>query len=308
MEKMCFDGKAAVCVFGYNRPEHLTKCLDSLAECEDAKDTDVYVFCDGPKNNSVQEMCSAVADIALHEKKRDRFSKVIVKISEHNNGLAKSIIMGVPDVISIYRKVIVLEDDLVVSKYYLKYMNQALAYYEGDKRIWSITGYTYPLESLKNYPYDVYLSYRICSYGWGTWKDRWEKTDWSVKDYKEIACSPKKIREFNRGGNDMFRTLRKCVVKGLDVWAIKFSYAQYRNNMYTVYPRITLIESNGYDGSGTNSQLTDEYKKVKINPTFRDFDFSNAAIDKKLTREFKQLYKVSLKEWAKYRCSKWKKK
>lgn len=308
MKRIYDDANAPICVFGYNRPDHLLKCLDSLAACKEAKDSDLFVFCDGPKNTGMQDRCSAVAQIAVEEKEKGRFKNVEVKISEKNNGLAKSIITGVTNVIEKYGKVIVIEDDLVVSNYYLKYMNESLLYYSDDARIWSVTGYTYPLKALENYDYDVYLSYRICSYGWGTWIDRWEKVDWEVKDFPDIARSLKKIRAFNRGGNDMFRTLKKCVVKGMDVWAIKFSYAQYKNEMYTVYPKKTLIESNGYDGSGTNSQSTREYNKLKIDNSFSEYDFSGVQIDKKVAKEFERLYRISIKEWLKYRYSRWKKK
>lgn len=41
---------------------------------------------------------------------------------------------------------IVLEDDLVVSPYFLKYMNEALDFYEKEEQVISIHGYIYPVK------------------------------------------------------------------------------------------------------------------------------------------------------------------
>lgn len=65
-----------------------------------------------------------------------------------NCGLANNIIDGVTSVINEYGKVIVLEDDLVVSPYFLKYMNDALNMYENEEEVVCIHGYVYPVKSL----------------------------------------------------------------------------------------------------------------------------------------------------------------
>src|SRR5699024_3409085 len=100
-----------------------------------------------------------------------------------NKGLANSVISGVTKVIDKFGKVIVIEDDLISSTDFLSYMNNALEFYEMNKSIWSISGYNIPIDIPSNYKHDVYLSYRGCSWGWATWKNRWNQTDWSVKDY-----------------------------------------------------------------------------------------------------------------------------
>ena len=60
-------------------------------------------------------------------KKENRFKKIIVTINELNKGLANSIIDGVTYVINSHGKVIVLEDDLILSPFFLSYMGKFLS-------------------------------------------------------------------------------------------------------------------------------------------------------------------------------------
>lgn len=57
-------------------------------------------------------------------------------------------------------------------------MNQALDFYENDNKIISICGYGLKIKRPRGYVGDVYLLGRSSSWGWATWKDRWEQIDW----------------------------------------------------------------------------------------------------------------------------------
>ena len=66
-------------------------------------------------------------------KKIHGFKSVYVIESDKNNGLANSIIKGVNDIIKKFGKIIVLEDDLIVSQYFLDFMNRSLSLYKENK-------------------------------------------------------------------------------------------------------------------------------------------------------------------------------
>jgi GR25 family glycosyltransferase involved in LPS biosynthesis len=117
--------------------------------------------------------------------------------------LANSIISGVSQILKEHDKVIVLEDDLITSPNFLDFMNQALNFYQGNKQIHSISGYTLDLPSLKNYTKDYYLGYRASSWGWGTWKEKWESVDWNVSKYREFKRNPLQQIKFMKGGSDL---------------------------------------------------------------------------------------------------------
>lgn len=291
---------APIVLFTYNRPDHTRQVLEHLAKNELASMSELYIFCDGPKNERAVEKNNATREVINKEQSLGRFKKVHVRISEENRGLANSIISGVTEVIGKYKRCIVLEDDLITSSYFLNFMNDALNYYEQDKQIWSVTGFSFALKSLQSYPFDVYLSYRANSHSWGTWLDRWETVDWEVKDFASLKYSLKKRKHFNRGGNDLYRMLRHQMRGERDSWAIRFCYSQSKQNKYTVYPKISLIKNIGFDGSGTHCQSDDAIDYSNFRDEVQNIRMNTVELDRKVTREFKSMYRVTFSEAIKW--------
>jgi len=134
---------APIALFVYNRPDHTRKTIEALIGNELAPQSRLIVFSDGPRDNK---------DVLLVEQVRDYistirgFESVSIIPSKSNKGLANSIISGVTSVLSEYDKVIVLEDDLVTSPQFLRYMNNSLDFYENDEAVISIHGYIYPVK------------------------------------------------------------------------------------------------------------------------------------------------------------------
>ena len=301
MEKIERGQYAPIVLFVYARPDHAQRCLEALANNDLAQESDLIIFCDGPKRESVVAKNKEVVELITKEQTLGRFRSVTLHISETNKGLAKSIISGVGEVMTRYGRCIVIEDDVVTNPYFLTYMNNALDKFEKDERIWSIAGFTYPLKALEKYPHDIYLSYRSCSQAWGCWKDRWDTIDWEVKDFNELKKSFKKRRQFNRGGNDMYRMLRHQMRGERDSWAIRFCYAQARQNKYAVYPKRTLTINTGEDGSGTHCQNTGKQADYTRLDGTRTIVLEDVKIDKRVVRDFKAQYRVTFLEaidWA----------
>ena len=250
---------APVVIFVYNRPEHTKKTVEALAENYLAKETDVFIFSDGAKNDKATENVQLTRKYIDCIQDKNLFESVEIVKAPRNKGLANSVINGVTEIIENFGQVIVVEDDLVSSKDFLRYMNGALEYYKNNESIWSISGYNIPIDIPSYYNHDVYLSYRGCSWGWPTWKDRWSKVDWNVSDYKNFKSNKELRKKFNLGGRDMANMLDLQMEGKIDSWAIRWCYAQYKLNMYTVYPVQSRIKNIGLDGSGTHSRLTIHY-------------------------------------------------
>ena len=142
--------KAPVVLFVYNRLDHTMNVIESLSKNIGAKETDLYVFSDAAKTERGLEKVDEVREYIRKTDWREHFQKVIVVEAEQNKGLAKSIIGGVTEILKEYGKVIVVEDDLVLSPYFLEYMNGALDYYKETENIWSLSGYSFPMRGLKN--------------------------------------------------------------------------------------------------------------------------------------------------------------
>ncbi len=279
---------APVVVFAYNRYEKTKKCLESLlSNGELCKQTDLYVFVDGPKNENNQEQVAKVRELVRTWEGQGIFQQYRVTCREHNVGLANNVISGVTEIISKYERVIVLEDDLIVSSRFLDYMNRTLDYYEKESDIWSIAGYTPDLKALKRYNKDVWLGYRASSWGWATWADRWNTVDWNMSDYQEFLADENRKKQFLRGGADMLSMLQKQMDGYLDSWAIRWCYAQSKQDKLTVFPSVSYVLNDGHDGSGTHSGNKSIKEAKYLNE--KDANLEPVEIDCKLTREYYML-------------------
>lgn len=247
---------APIVLFTFNRLDHTKKTVDALKENILAEESELFIFSDGPRNDEEKIKVNKIRD---YLKTIDGFKEINIIESRENRGLAKSVINGVSDIINRYGKVIVLEDDLITSKYFLQYMNETLEQFEKRDDIWSISGYGPNLSIPSDYHEEVYLTKRGSSWGWATWKDRWALVDWSISDYNLFRKNKLKIKEFNLSGKDLTPMLEDQMKGRIDSWAIRWVYNQFNNNMKTVYPVNSLVRNIGNDLSGTHTTLTNNF-------------------------------------------------
>ena len=277
---------APVVVFVYNRPEHTRKTIEALSKNRLADKSEVYIFSDGPKNEKSIAQVERVRDYIHSLVNSNVFASLYIEEADSNRGLANSVISGVSQVIKKHGKVIVLEDDLISSPDFLEYMNDGLEYYKDNKKIWSISGYTFNMDIPKDYKRDIYFSYRGCSGGYGTWLDRWEKVDWTVEDFKWFDRDRKQRKKFNRGGLDLANMLENQMAGKIDSWAVRWCYAQSKTDMYTIYPVRSRIKNIGFDGSGTHSGVNTKYD-VELDNNGKCL-FDNLGFDKRIVKMFKK--------------------
>lgn len=243
---------APVVVFGYNRPQHLRRTLDALAACRLAEKSDVYVFADGPRKPTAADAVAEVRQVLAAEAEAGRFASFRVEESETNRGLANSIIHGVGQVLAAHGRVIVLEDDLLVSADFLAFMNDCLEFYQDDLAVGSVTGFG-PLQAVPTgYEGDVFLAARNCSHGWGTWTRVWQDVDWSAADARRLHQDRSLRKAFNREGNDRYDRLCRQLAGRIDSWSIRFGLSLFLRGMGTIYPVVNRVRNIGYDGSGVH--------------------------------------------------------
>lgn len=282
---------APIVLFVYNRPWHTQQTIEFLNKNTLSIESQLFVYSDAPKNNaSVEKVCQ----VREYIKSISGFKKISIIKRKDNLGLANSIIDGVSEILNHFSRIIVLEDDLVTSPYFLKFMNEALEFYKDKKKVMSISGYNHP-ESIMPIPYtykeSIYFNYRNSSWGWGTWNDRWDKIDWEIKDFKNFINNKKLKKKFNRGGDDMVEMLQSQMRGEIDSWAIRFSYAHFKHNCLSVCPINSYIENIGHDGTGEHCGVSMKYRnnidKAKENIKY----LNDAIVDKKLMNNFRAIYK-----------------
>lgn len=247
---------APIIVFCYNRPEHLEQTLDALSRNELADLSTLYIYCDGPKKGASNEMRQKIAEVRHVARKRQWCKEVHIVEAEKNKGLANSIIGGVTEVINRHGKVFVLEDDLVSSPYMLKFVNKALDFYEDYAGVFSISVNRPPLSKMQipdDYPYDVFACLRSYSTGWGTWKDRWNKVDWSMDEFDRCKQNPDMLRALCRLGDDFSPMMQMQEDGKIDSWAVRFGFAHFKHHAVAILPRRSYVTNIGFDGTGTHS-------------------------------------------------------
>lgn len=261
---------APVVIFAFNRVEPVKACVEALLANREAKDTDLFVFVDGPREGKPGEM-EKVAQVRAFASSITGFRSLSTSFSETNRRLGPSIIAGVSQVLNQYGRAIIMEDDLVCGKNYLSYMNQCLDFYEDKKEVFSICGYTNAVELPRDYPYDTYFCPRNASTGWATWEDRWLTVDWELRDWESVKRT---ARAFNRwGGSDCYSMLCDWKEGRNQSWAIRFCYSQFKQNRVSVFPATSHIYNIGFDGEGTNCRKWSRFKSVFDTSENKDFVF-----------------------------------
>ena len=282
---------APIVMFVYNRKDHFLQTYNALKMCPEAKESELYVFSDGAKGENDKANVEDVRETVKKVLNDNDFLSLNLIESEVNKGLAKSIIQGVTEIINKYGRVIVLEDDCVPSPYFLNYMNKALDFYENDKQIGSVAGYSLILPFPEDYKSDVYVTYRSCSWGWATWKEVWDNVDWDLAYINDFFKNRKLIKRFNSFGNDRLVRLYHQTVTNANSWSVKFGAHHIKENLLTVYPRYSYISNIGCDESGVHSRSEDADKmRVDISKAIPDPKFEHVEINPKIQKSFKKVY------------------
>jgi len=265
---------APIVLFVYNRPWHTQQTVEALLKNNLANESRLFIFADGPKNDSDRIKTNKVRK---YIDGISGFKKIQIIKRSKNVGLAESVISGVSKIISEYKRIIVLEDDIVVSQYFLNFMNDALNFYENNKLIFSISGYSYPIDILPGYDLDIYFSKRSSSWGWATWKDRWDKAVWSDDKFDKFLHCKSMQQNFNMAGEDLSPMLVKQIKGKLNSWAIRWAFTHFINSAYCIYPVKSMAKNIGTDGSGTNFRLKTSRYKVRLDISHRIINFSNSV-------------------------------
>ncbi|WP_088653672.1 glycosyltransferase [Geofilum rhodophaeum] len=276
-----------VVIFCYNRPVHLKQTLTALLQNDGSCETIVFVFSDGPKTLEDHDKVRAVREVLSNVK---GFKKFTVFEQEINKGLAASVIDGVSRVLREYPACIVLEDDLLTSTYFLRYMNEALLYYKEDARIFTVSGYSPPLSLPPDYTLPSFLFPRINAWGWGTWRDRWELVDWRVVDFFDFIGSKTQRRLLSQQGEDLPVMLLKQQEGCLSSWAVRFNQSCFKSGRTNVYPRASLVANIGADGSGRHMKASRKFQSPMSSYYLSPYP---AESNNEIALQFRQFYRPS---------------
>lgn len=307
--------KIAIAIFNYNRPEKTKLLIKSLLQNPEISDVPVYFFVDSHSKVSDKEQTQATVQVGLSLVK-----DINIKVFQpsYNLGTDWMIRLGVSEVLASHESVIVLEDDLLCSRDFLRFMFNSLETLSDQKRIFQISGYSYPISS-KNSGY--YLLGSDC-WGWATWREKWRKVNWSAIFLVWQLLMKGKRKTFDRYGRVRNYRLLIHSLLGLNrSWAIRLHAFCVLNDYVTYYPKHSMIKNLGFDGGGVHSGLTNKYDvdfwesydifdlpknialghESDIDSFFEELDVDNSNISfvvyfKSILRQVSRLVKRSIKK------------
>ena len=262
---------APILLFVFRRPGHTHRVIESLKQNPESASSELYIYSDGPRSEddraaigAIRELCRAI----------EGFKRVVLVERTENWGLAKSVISGVTELCRQHGRVIVVEDDLILSPHFLLYMNEALNRYAEDERVYQVSGYQFPIPHVgKNEA--AFLPFTT-SWGWGTWQRAWAHLDADLVGYERLRSDKRLRKSFNLNNHYPFYNMLKDLRRGrVDSWAIRWYMSVFLRDGLTLFPARTLVRNGGRDGSGTNEGT--EYSVDQLDVTFKVADFPDQS-------------------------------
>jgi len=161
-----------IVIAAYNRPNALIRLLTSIDAASYPTAVKLFISLEGDASESVRKVANSFSSSTLQ-----------IKIIQRENrlGLRKHII-ACGDLALIHGAVIVLEDDLIVDKYFYYYASEALSTYDKAASVAGIALYSIEFNEYENMPFkpmkNGYSSYPIqvpCSWGQCWSANQWRK-------------------------------------------------------------------------------------------------------------------------------------
>ena len=286
---------APIILFIYNRPEHTLRTLEALELNDLAKESNLFVFADGPK----KELTDSQRERLFETRKIARqfegsFANFTLVERKENLGLEKSIVSGVSQVIDKAGRVIVLEDDIVTGKGFLKFMNEALDLYMDEERVMHIAGF-FP-KCKQKLPTTFFYNVTSC-WGWATWKRAWTSYNGNAKELLDQLNQKGYSDYMYNGGQEnlLYDQLVQNVKGSLATWAVKWHTSVFLKEGLSLHPRYSLVDNTGHDLSGTNSGIDNPYAKVALTEYV---EVQKVALQKeeKAYQAVAEIYKKTVKE------------
>lgn len=278
---------APILLFVYNRPAHVKRAVSSLLQNKLAAESNLFIYSDHAKD---EESIEAVKEVREYIRTIEGFKSITIIERKENWGLAKSIIDGVSTQVNKYGRVIVLEDDLVVAPYFLKFMNDSLETYKDEPKVGHIQACDFTQDPALP---DTFLVKWTGSWGWATWDRAWKYFNPDGKALLKELEERKLTYRFDFNGKYGYtRMLRRQIEGKNNSWAIRWNASLFLQDILSLNAGRSLVQNEGFDGSGTNCgggglyasnlHLT-ELPVIKINPVQED-EAARRCIEKYYSR------------------------
>lgn len=256
-----------VVVVAFNRARSLKRLLSSLNDAAYIVDDVPLIISIDKGENNQDVLAVAEAFVWKHGEKKVIYQDKNLKLRKH--------VLQCGDYALKYGNVIVLEDDLYVSKYFYQYAEAALKFTQGNDRIGGISLYNHrfnveasePFEAVDD-GYDNWYFQFASSWGEAWSKSQWERfKEWYEKnpDIDNRIQIPVYVRNWSQSS-----------------WLKYFIAYLIEKDLYFLYPHKSLTTNFGEAGTHVNKNNTNHQVPIQngeITYKFSELEMSKAVYD-----------------------------
>lgn len=271
----------------YTRFDNLKNLIESLSKNPEASQTDLYVVSDAAK---FEKDAGIIDKIRNYVNTVSGFASVTLFAWEQNKGSAKSAQDAEKLVLQNHDAYIFLEDDNLVSPYFLKFMNKNLELYRDNPKVFCVCGYNHLTTVPDNYPYQTYFYSSVAAYGMGLWRDKITRF---YRDFELPVRGNRIFEQFRKHNVWAYDFLIKDKRNGTSTGDARICWYIFLNNLVALFPVKSIVKNVGIgDGIGehcgevVHNQIEKEFytgENIFLNPPNQDI---NPEIDLLIKRFF----------------------
>lgn len=274
--------KTPILLITYNRPEHLNKVLSHLSNT----DNPIYIFQDGAKNKTDLSQNLKVKKIISAN--NNKFKKI--KILNKNLGCKRGVEEAINWIFQYEDSAIILEDDIIIHHSFLNFATNLLDTYKNDSRVFMISA-TKQVNSNET-KYDYFFSKHTSVWGWATWKNKWDKYNFTKKYLQNNNIT-------NLDLNIPLPILKNAldaINDKVDTWDFIWEATLFLNSAYCIIPQKNLATNIGFDSVATHTKIKTSLSNLKINPFLKEeiihppFIAESTSYEKNLIKSRNRVY------------------
>lgn len=253
---------APVLIPTLNRYIHFKRCVESLAVCTYADQTDLYIALDYPLKESHWD---GYKRISIYLNEINGFKTVNVIRRDKNFGARENISDARDEIFKKHDRLVISEDDNEFSPNFLDYINNCLNKYENNENVLTITGYNRMID-MNGYDKNIYAALSFCAWGYIISRKNYQFLQKEVINSKyaeSILNSWKKSYLIYKRSPSLLRGLLSVVkTKAITGDTMIVSY-MILNKKYCIWPTISKVRNHGYDGGGEHFGSIPDHPMLK---------------------------------------------
>jgi hypothetical protein len=231
-----------VLLVGYNRPDLLIKRIKELSK---ENIVNFYISIDGGEASQTREM-EIFKEFAMNE--LESVPNLSITHEEKNLGLVKHMTTKISQVLSKHEYIIVIEDDVKVSKSFLVNMVSGLNYLKTKKKLGVVSGWSpVAIPLIRN---KWRMGKYVYIWGWATSRSVWQLYQYDLSAENmilELENSSTWAKYSNLQQASWLSKFNKIKNNPFYTWDIQFFYHCLKNNYEILSPLFSMTGNEGFE-------------------------------------------------------------